>query len=228
MAAATVEISETNGVMVGGVAGSPAPSTTDGISNINFGSHDGPNLVVSAASYPIVIHATSRSQSFVKWLQFHLVAIGGSSNISNIRVWKPSGPYLAGSNAEVIGSNCNTSSAGITPGPGGNSIIAYATAVLSKGGGAITTPFSTGNPNDLIYTSNWYTYPIYSTLPAFNLSVNGSASSATQLTATGFTGGGGQSHGYSDFAIMILDVDGSMVSQGPVNTKVITFTYDES
>lgn len=90
--AATVELCETNGA--------PAGAIEHNISNINFGSNDGPNL--TTATYPIV----AGENSFEKWLRIHVTAMGSSNKIDNIQIWKDSGDYVTG---ETIWSNLVTS-----------------------------------------------------------------------------------------------------------------------
>ena len=72
--AATVEIDEQNGAGAG--------STTHNISNSNMGSTDAPNLV--AATYPI----TPGNNSFEKYFKLHVTAMGGSSKIDKIKIWR--------------------------------------------------------------------------------------------------------------------------------------------
>ena len=72
--AATVEIDERNGA--------PAGTLTHNIANSNFGSTDAKEIV--AASYPIV----PGNNSYEKWQQIHVTAMGGSSKINNLKVWR--------------------------------------------------------------------------------------------------------------------------------------------
>ena len=76
--AATYTWSETN--LVGVVV-------TDGITNLNFGSNDSPNIVV--ATYPIV----AGENSYQKYIR---AKFGGSgwTEISNMKFWKSSGSYV--------------------------------------------------------------------------------------------------------------------------------------
>jgi hypothetical protein len=221
MPAAVVDITETNGP-----AGSP--TVTPAISNINFGSGDAPNLTVSALLNPIVLSASARTWSWGKWLQFHVNTANGHS-ISNLKVWKSAGAYTG---PERIATNMNDTAGTGLPGPGGNSIVAYATGSLGNGGGAVVTPYNTPClPVVAKSFSNWYTAAIITSLPGtFNLSVNGSASSSTAITVGTNPGtGGGQAQGYSDFVFLLLDVDGSSGSvQGPLGPYTISFTYDET
>lgn len=92
--AATVQISETNGAAPG--------TTTDGITNSNMGSSDSPNL------NPITYYVTPGQNTFEKWQRFHVSAMGGSSAIENITVWRTGA--LGGSATHVT--NARTSAYG--------------------------------------------------------------------------------------------------------------------
>ncbi len=74
--AATVEIDERNGA--------PAGTLTHGITNTNMGSTDAVNLV--AATYPVVAGANT----YEKWQKVDVTAMGGSSKIDNLKVWRTS------------------------------------------------------------------------------------------------------------------------------------------
>jgi len=71
--AATVEISESNGA---------SETVTDGITNSNMGSADVVNL--DPATYPI----TPGDRSYAKYQRLHVVDMGGSTSIKNIKVWR--------------------------------------------------------------------------------------------------------------------------------------------
>jgi len=71
--AATVEICESNGA---------GEAITHNITNSNKGSVDTPNLV--AADYPVV----PGENSFEKWQRIHVTAMGGSSKIDNLKIWR--------------------------------------------------------------------------------------------------------------------------------------------
>lgn len=105
--AATVEIDEQNGTSPG--------STTHGISNSNFGSTDAANLV--AASNPIV----AGQNSYEKYQKLDVTAMGGSTQIDDIRVYWPSGSFPIGVGTYVK-TNCRTS---------GYSSASYATPVTT-------------------------------------------------------------------------------------------------
>lgn len=91
--AATVEISETNGA---------GATVTDGITTSGWGSSDGANL--DPVAYPI----TPGNNSYEKWQRFHVTAMGGSSKIDNLQVWRTTA--LGG--AAVHKTNARTSSYG--------------------------------------------------------------------------------------------------------------------
>ncbi len=73
--AATVEIDEENGK-------DRSPVLTHNISNSNMGSIDAPNL------NPIANPIAPGKNSFEKWQLLHVVDMGTSSAINNIRVWR--------------------------------------------------------------------------------------------------------------------------------------------
>lgn len=102
--AATVEIDEANGA---------GETLTHNISNSNMGSADSVNLV--AASNPI----TPGDRSYIKYQKIHVTAMGGSSLIDNLKVWRTGA--LGGSATHVT--NARTSSYG--------GALTYATPVAS-------------------------------------------------------------------------------------------------
>jgi hypothetical protein len=73
MAAATVEICESNGT---------TPTITHNITNSNMGSTEAVNL--DPVAYPI----TPGNNSFEKWQRIHVTDIGTSSKIDNLKVWR--------------------------------------------------------------------------------------------------------------------------------------------
>jgi hypothetical protein len=77
--AATHQWSESN--LVGEVI-------TDGISNINFGSNDSPNIIT--VNYPITIG----QNSFSKYIRGKFTGVW--TTISNMKFWKSSGNYVTG------------------------------------------------------------------------------------------------------------------------------------
>ncbi len=91
--AATVQINEYNGV---------GETETADISNSNYGSNDSANL--NTATYPI----SAGENSFEKWQKLEVTAMGGSTSINSIKVWRTGS--LSGSDALVT--NARTSSYG--------------------------------------------------------------------------------------------------------------------
>jgi len=73
---ATVVLAETNGA-------SGSPSETLDISNVNFGSIAQAEL--NPATYPIT--AETDGHAFEKWLRLYVSALGGSSQLDNIKIW---------------------------------------------------------------------------------------------------------------------------------------------
>lgn len=71
--AATVEISETNTVSV---------TVTDGITNSNMGTSDSANLD------PVANPVTAGNNTYEKYQRVHVSAMGGSSSIQNLQVWR--------------------------------------------------------------------------------------------------------------------------------------------
>lgn len=71
--AATVQIDEANGA---------GETNTNNITNTNMGSADSVNL--DAAANPIV----AGENSYEKWQKFDVTAMGGSSAIDNLKVWR--------------------------------------------------------------------------------------------------------------------------------------------
>jgi hypothetical protein len=72
---ATVQIVETNGA---------APGTdTIGVNNLNFGSVDEANI--DPAVNPITAQADGHS--FEKWIRMYVSALGGSTQVDNLKVW---------------------------------------------------------------------------------------------------------------------------------------------
>lgn len=110
--AATVEICESNG---GG------ETVSHDIANSNMGSAD------SAALDPVANPITAGNRSYAKYQRFHVTAMGGSSKINNLKVWRTGA--LGGSATHVT--NARTSSYGGAP--------TYATPVASAVTGADQT-----------------------------------------------------------------------------------------
>jgi hypothetical protein len=70
---ATVQIDESNG---------SSEAVTANISNSNMGSVDSPNLD------PVANPVTPGNNTFEKYQRFHVTALGGSSKIDNLQVWR--------------------------------------------------------------------------------------------------------------------------------------------
>jgi len=73
MCAATVQIDESNGV---------GEDQSTNIANSNMGSDDSAELV--AADEPVV----PGENTFEKWQRLHVTAMGGSSKILNLKIWR--------------------------------------------------------------------------------------------------------------------------------------------
>lgn len=117
--AATVNISETNG-------DSGSPVVTDGITNLNFGSVDAPNIV--AANHPVAIG----THSYGKYERFHVASLGDSTTISDLRYW-------ASVYVPLTGERLRTNNYGNN----GGSVITYATPSQTSIG---TTTIATSDP----------------------------------------------------------------------------------
>lgn len=96
--AATVTIDETNGASTGTV--------TANITNSNMGNTDAVNMV--AANFPV----TPGSPTFEKAQQFHMTALGGSTQIQNLQVWRTGA--LGGSAVHVTNARTATYTAKTT------------------------------------------------------------------------------------------------------------------
>lgn len=73
--AATVEIDEQNG-------STGAPTLSHNITNSNMGNTDAINL--DPVAYPV----TPGNNTYEKWQKLHVTAMGGSSKIDNLKVWR--------------------------------------------------------------------------------------------------------------------------------------------
>lgn len=71
--AATVEICESNTV---------SETITHNVSNSNMGSTDAVNLD------PVAFPVTPGNRTFAKYQRYHVTAMGGSSKIDNLKVWR--------------------------------------------------------------------------------------------------------------------------------------------
>lgn len=83
--AATVEIDEGNGTTAG--------TLTHNITNTNMGSTDAVNLD------PVANPVTPGNPTYEKWQKIHVTAMGGSSAIQNLKIWRTSA--LGGSATHV-------------------------------------------------------------------------------------------------------------------------------
>lgn len=230
--AAIVEISETNGNANGGT-GSPytTPTVTDGIANINFGSYDIPNIVTTKnwipgqTLHPIILSAIGRTYSVTKWLRFHLVNLGSSTSVGNIKIWKYSGALLG---PEILGRN---SGMGYFGGYSGDALIHYGTspngtdfpptntsvAVPYSGSGTVPSPGPSGG-------GAWWSVGIATSVPGTE---NWWADDGKLLRV--MSAAEGNAPGYSSYLTMALALNGAGGSvPGPVNTKVMAVQYDES
>lgn len=160
MAAATVEISESNG---GG------PTVTDGISNLNFGSVDAANLV--AASNPI----TAGANSFEKYVRFHVVSMGSATAIDNLRVYAPGASFPIGTGT-YLKTSCVTS---------GYSAQTYAAPVATASAKA-TTDIPTSEPTANLgiggSLSGSFAAPGYSDYAVFQVQTNVADTAGSSVT----------------------------------------------
>lgn len=91
--AATVEICESNGA---------GETVSHNISDTDMGSAD------SATVNPITSPITAGNRSYIKYQRFHVTAMGGSSAIQNLKVWRTGSLGTGGSHTHVT--NARTSS----------------------------------------------------------------------------------------------------------------------
>ena len=69
---ATIEISETN---------TSSATATDGVSNLNMGSVDSPNLD------PVTYVIASPGNAYEKWERVYITSLGGATQVDNIRIY---------------------------------------------------------------------------------------------------------------------------------------------
>lgn len=93
--AATVEICESNTV---------SETVTHSITNTNMGSTD------AAALDPVAYPITPNTRTYAKYQRFHVTAMGGSSKIDNLKVWRTGSLGAGGSPTHVT--NARTTSYG--------------------------------------------------------------------------------------------------------------------
>ena len=85
---------------------------TDGITNLNFGSNDSPNL--NTSTYPI----TRSQNSFSKYIRAKFTGV--FTEISNMKFWKDSGDYVTG---ETVKASANATYATPSQTSTGDSLI---------------------------------------------------------------------------------------------------------
>lgn len=122
--AATVEIDESNGA---------GETVTHSITNSNMGSTDAVNL--DPVAYPV----TPGNRTYIKYQKIHVTAMGGSSKIDNLKVWRTGALGTGGVHAHITNARM-TSYAGA---------LAYATPVAT----AVTTVDQT-MPSSVPATAN--------------------------------------------------------------------------
>lgn len=142
--AATVQINEFNTV---------SETKTASITNTNMGSNDSVNL--NATTYPI----TAGENSFEKWQKIEVTAMGGSSKIDNLKIWRTSA--LGGSSIHLT--NARLTSYGgaasfATPTASDSSVATQtmptsepATANLGIGGSLIGSLTAAGSSDYLVH-----------------------------------------------------------------------------
>lgn len=144
MFAATVEIDEAN---------TGSETLTHNITNTNMGSTDAVNL--DPVAFPVVPGANT----YEKWQKVHVTAMGGSSKIDNLKIWRTS---ALGANATHL-TNARTTSYGgaptfATPVATGSSIATQtmptsvpASANLGIGGSLSGSLTATGSSDYLVH-----------------------------------------------------------------------------
>jgi len=110
--AATVEICESNGA---------GETVTHSITDTDMGSTDAANL--DPVAYPV----TPGNRTYIKYQRFHVTAMGGSSKIDNLKVWRSGA--LGGAATHVTNARTTTYGGALT----------YATPVASSVSGVDQT-----------------------------------------------------------------------------------------
>ena len=194
---ATLELSETNGPV-------SAPVTTDGITSINFGSADLPNLDPTA--HKIVLNRFGPTYSYAKWLRAHLVNLNGLTSVSNLKFWKSTGVPVLG---EVIGCSCFATHPPIWQFP------SYGSGV--NGSGVPAIPYA-GDGSGVMGTNLFANYPVPAAEPALsNISVAGVFGDPLAVAH------------YSDYFLLATVVNGAAPTPpGFVNPKTFVLQWDES
>lgn len=90
---ATVEIDEANGA---------GETLTHSITNSNMGSTDAVNL--DPVAYPL----TPNTRTYIKYQKIHVTAMGGSSKIDNLKVWRTGGLGTGGTHAHLTNARTAT------------------------------------------------------------------------------------------------------------------------
>lgn len=140
--AATVEICESNGA---------GETVTHSITNSNMGSTD------AAALDPVAYPLTPASNTYIKYQRIHVTAMGGSSKIDNLKIWRTGSLGTGGTHAHITNAR-TTSYAGA---------LTYATPVDTTPVSGVTQTMPTSAP------------------ASANLGIGGSLSGS--LTATGYS-----------------------------------------
>ena len=93
MAAATVEIDESNGA---------GETITHNITNSNMGSTDAVNL--DPVAYPVA----PAGNTYIKYQKIHVTNIGTSSKIDNLKVWRTGALGTGGTHAHITNARLST------------------------------------------------------------------------------------------------------------------------
>jgi hypothetical protein len=200
-----MEIAETN---------SSNFTITTPITNLNFGystygaaGGDAANVV--AANFPISA-ATSLGRSWQKWIRFKCSSMGGSTYITNLKVYLSSTPSALGSSYVEVRTNCSSTQ----------------TVSLLSSMYALGT--STGGLNSSGTESTYGGFVVLSSLVPVtgNVLIGGANSSWITSTAGagGSAGGGAANAGWSDY--MIFQIYASSSAQVGT-TLTFNFQYDE-
>ena len=119
--AATVEICESNGA---------GETITHNITDSDMGSTDAANL--DPVAYPV----TPGNNTYIKYQRIHVTALGGSSKIDNLKVWRTGALGTGGTHAHVTNAR-ETSYAGA---------LTYATPVATTPVATVTQAMPTSEP----------------------------------------------------------------------------------
>ena len=97
--AATVEIDEANGA---------GQTVTHNITNSNMGSTDAVNL--DPVAYPL----TPGNRTYIKYQLIHVTAMGGSSKIDNLKVWRTGSLGVGGTHTHITNARTTTYAGALT------------------------------------------------------------------------------------------------------------------